>query len=156
MVVSPLSDAVSPYISVLTSDTDEFIRILPTLVSPEAVAALAPALPYSVIVKNVSKEELRGINVWFAEIREHGPPKNRQAYAALMLDPAHPTFKPGDYRFFVASNALNSAAQMSKFATRPLPGYVVDHIVPLKRGGPDDPSNMRWQSVEESEGQGSD
>jgi hypothetical protein len=27
------------------------------------------------------------------------------------------------------------------------PGYVVDHIVPLKRGGCDCPSNMQWQTV---------
>jgi hypothetical protein len=28
------------------------------------------------------------------------------------------------------------------------PGYVVDHIRPLKRGGPDVPANMQWQTEE--------
>ena len=30
------------------------------------------------------------------------------------------------------------------------PGYVVDHPWPLCAGGPDEPSNMRWQSIADS------
>lgn len=30
------------------------------------------------------------------------------------------------------------------------PGYIVDHIIPLKRGGPDRPHNMQWQTVEDA------
>ena len=30
------------------------------------------------------------------------------------------------------------------------PGYVIDHIRPLKRGGADHPSNMQWQTVRDA------
>ena len=30
------------------------------------------------------------------------------------------------------------------------PGYVVDHIVPLKKGGCDCPSNMQWQTIKDA------
>ena len=29
-------------------------------------------------------------------------------------------------------------------------GYVIDHVIPLKRGGCDSPGNMQWQSVEDA------
>lgn len=31
----------------------------------------------------------------------------------------------------------------------PCPGYVIDHVIALACGGPDDPSNMQWQTIEE-------
>lgn len=30
------------------------------------------------------------------------------------------------------------------------PGYVIDHVVPLKRGGEDKTSNMQWQTKAEA------
>jgi hypothetical protein len=30
------------------------------------------------------------------------------------------------------------------------PGYVIDHIIPLKKGGCDCPSNMQWQTLEQA------
>jgi hypothetical protein len=30
------------------------------------------------------------------------------------------------------------------------PGYVIDHVVPLKRGGCDVPENMQWQTIEDA------
>ena len=35
-------------------------------------------------------------------------------------------------------------------STGACPGYVIDHITSLKRGGADAPSNMQWQTVEEA------
>lgn len=29
------------------------------------------------------------------------------------------------------------------------PGYVVDHVIAIKRGGADSPYNMQWQSIED-------
>ena len=32
----------------------------------------------------------------------------------------------------------------------PCPGYIIDHVIALKRGGPDTPANMQWQTVDEA------
>jgi hypothetical protein len=30
------------------------------------------------------------------------------------------------------------------------PGWVIDHVTPLCAGGPDEPGNMQWQTVEDA------
>jgi hypothetical protein len=42
------------------------------------------------------------------------------------------------------SEHLYPAAGQTKNAC---PGYVIDHVIPLKRGGSDWPANMQWQTV---------
>lgn len=32
----------------------------------------------------------------------------------------------------------------------PCPGYIIDHVIPLKRGGEDAPTNMQWQRTEDA------
>jgi hypothetical protein len=32
----------------------------------------------------------------------------------------------------------------------PCPGYIIDHVIALKRGGADSASNMQWQTVDEA------
>ena len=55
---------------------------------------------------------------------------------------------------------LCPAARRSFMASHPCPatgmtsgerkGYVIDHVVPLKRGGADAPGNMQWQTAAEA------
>lgn len=32
----------------------------------------------------------------------------------------------------------------------PCSGYIIDHIIALKRGGEDSPNNMQWQTVDDA------
>ncbi len=50
---------------------------------------------------------------------------------------------------------LRSSAAKNKFMKESgypngRPGYVIDHIKPLKKGGCDCPENMQWQTIEEA------
>ncbi len=50
---------------------------------------------------------------------------------------------PAERRAFMRSHPCPSTGRTSGAC----PGYVVDHVVPLKRGGADRPANMQWQTV---------
>ena len=51
---------------------------------------------------------------------------------------------PAQRRAFERTHSCPSTGRTSGAC----PGYVVDHVMPLKRGGADRPSNMQWQTVE--------
>jgi hypothetical protein len=51
--------------------------------------------------------------------------------------------EPGSQRSFQASHPCPATGKTYGACK----GYVIDHVVPLKRGGADSPGNMQWQSL---------
>lgn len=47
---------------------------------------------------------------------------------------------------FKKANACPATGKIQKSC----PGYVVDHVIALCKCGPDNPTNMQWQTVKES------
>jgi hypothetical protein len=69
--------------------------------------------------------------------------RGKQAVAGDRRDPdgkIHRSVKAKDD--FRKSHACPSTGKSSGAC----PGYVIDHVKPLKRGGADSPSNMQWQT----------
>ena len=72
--------------------------------------------------------------------------EHRSNYATGVARDSHGRIKrsPQARRDFQKSRPCPSTGRTSGHC----PGYVVDHIKPLKRGGADSPSNMQWQTVQ--------
>ena len=77
--------------------------------------------------------------------------------ASLSSAPAYPQCIVRDHRGRIARSA--TARQQFRHTNpcpapgangRTCPGYVIDHIVPLKRCGTDTPANMQWQTTRDA------
>ncbi len=68
-----------------------------------------------------------------------------------------PKFSKSPKYSFIATRDANGRIKRNHSATYQFkvqtgyrhgrPGYIIDHIIPLKRGGCDCPSNMQWQTI---------
>jgi len=72
--------------------------------------------------------------------------QHKSTYATGVARDTHGRIKrnPQARRDFQKSHPCPSTGRTSGAC----PGYVVDHVKPLKRGGADAPSNMQWQTTQ--------
>jgi hypothetical protein len=71
----------------------------------------------------------------------------------VLLVASNPCFAKGGGHIARSSKAKDSfryshPCPSTGKSSRACPGYVIDHVVPLKRGGADAPGNMQWQTRE--------
>ena len=112
--ITPIPDALKPYISILKYGTPEYDAALRQLVPAASLPIASPLLPYSVIVHNASTEDLRGFQVVFRKFKLE---VSGRPYAILSytLDPAvPPEFPANGYRllspFFPLNDAIRSTS----------------------------------------------
>jgi hypothetical protein len=73
-------------------------------------------------------------------VKPKAPSVSRKSAAAVAADPGPAQRKTIPWHDFMKQSGYPNGR----------PGYVINHILPIECGGADVPSNMQWQSVEES------
>jgi hypothetical protein len=78
-----------------------------------------------------------------SEVRDQRRPRSRECTTCARSANGKIARSPGARRAFQAGHPCPANGETSGAC----PGYVIDHIKPLKRGGADSPSNMQWQTA---------
>lgn len=75
----------------------------------------------------------------------------RRALVAALLLCIAASVDAGQKRSYAAKQDFRAGhpCPATGLSKGPCPGYVIDHVVPIKRGGPDAAGNMQWQTIEE-------
>jgi hypothetical protein len=85
--------------------------------------------------------------------------ENKQTYSSITTVPSAPKYaSDATYNYTIKRDSKGkikrSQAAKNEFKKQSgypngRPGYVIDHIKPLKEGGCDCPENMQWQTIAE-------
>jgi hypothetical protein len=110
----------------------------------------SPQFQYEVGIRylkgdGVLQNEERGRN-WLLKSAKQG---NNAAYAT-MKNTDYLEEKRDEHGRIIRSTTARKEFMKRTGLSLGRPGYVVDHIVPLKKGGCDCPENMQWQTIDEA------
>jgi hypothetical protein len=117
------------------------------------------ALPASLVARGHSSGSKSAHSSSHVSSGSHHSPGGHSARSrALASTGSHSLAIPGVARDSRGRIARSGSAKKEFHKSHPCPangrttgpcgGYVVDHVVPLRRGGTDSPSNMQWQTVQ--------
>jgi len=93
--------------------------------------------------EGVKRDEAIG-RAWLSKAAKQG---HTPAYVALKNTDYAVEKRDAKGRIIRSSSARREFMKQTGYPNG-RPGYVVDHIIPLKRGGCDCPENMQWQTIE--------
>ena len=114
------------------------LQFFVVLISSLAAWALSTNLPVRLFAG-----ALAVFGLYMANGKDLFSPNNQYAISDIQRDPTGRIQRSSSARTEFIRKSPCPATGLSSGSC---PGYIVDHIVPLKRGGPDTPNNMQWQT----------
>ena len=126
--IAPIPESLGSYISILVPGTQAYDAALATLLSgTQILDRVRPILPYSIIVKNISSVNLRGLSVTF-RFEDSSRVIRPYEFTALQMDSGRPgLLAAGEFRFFCPDADISRAILLKRSAEldRPRSGSVM-------------------------------